>query len=409
MGIKKKKKSKKQPKTAPNRHIQKSGLESSTQPLSDLQGEITEDIVYFFRSFPDAMRSPQMATEALIKAVLPTEKIAMEPEFDDIVGDPISCTLIYSEAISKMDVNWETFGNLPPQLAASIRLQVLEETIRHFLTESLRLEILDGLNLYRLRKKRSGEKMETGIAAALQLVLKDEKNNPIWPKIGLLLGIARNSISLGLEIKDSFNEILNENKDLLISDNQKRYEILKKACSKIDANPRLINFFNRQSKRIYDEGAIALREGKLCFGFLSVEELNKLSENIIESFGFSNKEKLNDLAAIQTGLIKKKLNKLIAGMYIFIKDIFTPEKIEQMVQKLNSISKDPGDLKRWVPFILMMINTLQSDDTSESLKILCIFITLGEFTIFMDTSENHETSIDGSKKMGSDKSSKAKL
>ena len=409
MGIKKKKKSKKQNKTAPNRHIQKTGMESSTQPLSDLQGEITEDIVYFFRSSPDAMRSPQMATETLIKAVLPTEKIAMEPEFDDIIGDPISCTLIYSETISKMDVNWETFGNLPPQIAASIRLEILEETIRQFLTESLRLEILDGLNLYRLRKKRSGEKMEAGIAAALQLILKDEKNNPIWPKIGLLLGIAHNSISLGLEIKDSFNEILNENKDLLKSDNQKRYEILKKACSKIDANPRLINFFIRQSKRIYDEGAIALREGKLCFGFLSMEELNKLSENITESFGFSNKEKLNDLTAIQTGLVKKKLNKLIAGMYIFIKEIFTPEKTEQMVQKLDSISKDPGDLKRWVPFILMMINTLQSDDTSESWKILCIFISLGEFAIFLDTSENHKTSIDGSKKMGSDKSSKAKL
>ncbi len=382
MGIKKKKKSKKQNKTAPNRHIQKTGLESSTQPLSDLQGEITEDIVYFFRSSPDAMRSPQIATETLIKAVLPTEKIAMEPEFDDITGDPISCTLIYSETISKMDVNWETFGNLPPQIAASIRLEILEETIRQFLTESLRLEILDGLNLYRLRKKRSGEKMEAGIAAALQLVLKDDKNNPIWPKIGLLLGIAHNSISLGLEIKDSFNEILNENKDLLKSDNQKRYEILKKACSKIDANPRLINFFNRQTKKNYNEGVDAVLQGKLHFGFLSTEELENLSEHIVKSLGFSDPGKFKDANAFFSVMAEKKQKHVISGIENFINETFTPEKIEQMVQKLNSILKDPGDLQKWVSFILMIRSTLQGDDTIESRKVILIFITLGEFDTF---------------------------
>lgn len=386
MSTKKKKKSKKQNKTAPNRHIQKTGLESSTQPLSDLQGEITEDIVYFFRSFPDAMRSPQMATETLIKAVLPTEKIAMEPEFDDIIGDPISCTLIYAETISKMDVNWETFGNLPPQLAASIRLQVLEETIRQFLTESLRLEILDGLNLYRLRKKRSGEKMEAGIAAALQLVLKDEKNNPIWPKIGLLLGIAHNSISLGLEIKDSFNEILNENKDLLISDNQKRYEILKKACSKKDADPRLINFFNRQSKRIYDEGINAVLEGKLCFGFLTTDELNKVSDHIVRSTGFLATEKLRDANVFLSGLTEKKQKELIAGMEFFINEIFTPEKIKQMHEKLNSILKDPGDFKRWESFIFMIRNPLGHEDVLENQKSFFICIALGELAAFQGDS-----------------------
>jgi hypothetical protein len=197
MSTKKKKKPEHQNRSSQHRNIPINDLKSPIEPLNDLQGKITEDLVFFFRSIPDAMRSPQRATEALVKAVLPTEKIAMEPEFVDIVGDPISCASIYSESLSKMDVNWKSFADLPPQLAASIRSQIMEETVRHFLTEPLRFEILEGLSRYRLRKKRSNEKMEAGIAAALQLVLKDEKNNLIWPKIGLLHGIIRNSITHG--------------------------------------------------------------------------------------------------------------------------------------------------------------------------------------------------------------------
>jgi len=386
MGIKKKKKSKKPNKSARDRYIHKYGMETVKAPLNDLQGELTEDIVHFLRSFPDAMRSPQIATEAMIKAVLPTDKMAMEHEFDDIFGDPISCVSIYAETISKMEVNWKSFGDLPPQLASSIRDQVLEETVRQFLTESLRLEILDGLNQFRLRKKRFGENTEAGIAAALQLILKDEKNHPIWPKIGLLHGIVQNSITLGLELKDSYNELLNENKDLLVLDNQKIYDILKEKFSNIDANPRLINFVNRQTKRIYDEGTDALLQGKLRFGFLTTEELNKVIEYMVKSIGFSDKEHLKHSNAFLSGLTEKNQKKFISGMGIFIHETFTPERIEQMIQKLNSILKDPGDLIAYVTFILMIRNALQSDDKLENRNIFLISITLGEIIAFQEDS-----------------------
>ena len=386
MGIKKKKKFKNLNKSAQDRYIHKNGLETLTAPFNDLQGEITEDIVYFFRSFPDAMRSPQIATEALIKAILPTDKIAMEPEFDDIFGDPISCVSIYVEIISKMDVNWKSFGDLPPQLASSIRGRILEETVRQFLTESLRLEILDGLNQFRLRKKRSGENIEAGIAAALQLVLKNEKNHPIWPKIGLLHGIVQNCITLGIELKDSYNELLNENKDLPELDNQKIYDILKEKFSNIDANPRLINFVNRQTKRIYHEGTDALLQGKLRLSFLNTEELKKVIEYMVKSIGFSDKEHLKHSNAFLSGLTEKNQKKLISGMGIFINETFTPERIEQMIQKLNSILKDPGDLISYVPFILMIRNALQSDDKLENRNIFLISITLGEIIAFQEDS-----------------------
>jgi hypothetical protein len=406
MGIKKKKKkkSKNQHKISQDRFTPQHDTKSLLRPLNDLQSEITEDIVYFFRSFPEAMRSPQIATETLIKAVLPTEKIAMEPEFDDIFGDPITCTSIYSEVISKMEVNWKSFGDLPPQLAASIRRQIMEETIRQFLTESLRYEILDGLNRYRLRKKESGNKMEAGIAAALQLVLKDEKNNPIWPKIGLLHGIIHNSITLGLDIKNSYKEILGETKDntyedneLLLLDDQTREKILQKASSKINKIPRLKNFINNQTERIYDKGINAILEGKLFFGFLTTDELNKVSEHIVKSIGSSDKEQLRNAKTFLDRLTDKKQKELISGMEIFIHEIFTAEKIEQMHQKLNSILKAPGDLKHWELFIFMLRNALMHEDVMKSRKnffFMCII--LGELGAFQGDSPNSGTTGSGS-------------
>jgi hypothetical protein len=406
MGIKnkKKKKSKNQHKISQNRFTPKHETKSLFRPLNDLQSEITEDIVYFFRSIPDAMRSPQIATETLIKAVLPTEQIATEPEFDDIFGDPITCTSIYSEVISKTEVNWETFGDLPPQLAASIRRQIMEETLRQFFTESLRFEILDGLNRYRLRKKESGNKMEASIAAALQLVLRDEKNNPIWPKIGLLHGIIHNSITLGLDIKNSYKEILGEtqennyeNKEMLLLDDQKRDEILQKASSEIDKIPRLKKFINYQTERIYDKGINAILEGKLFFGFLTTDELNKVSEHIVKLIGLSDKELLGNATAFLNRLTEKKQNELVSGMEVFIHEIFTAEKIEQMHQKLNSILKAPGDLKHWELFIFMLRNALMHKDVMKSRKnFFFICIILGELAAFQGDTPSSGTTGGGS-------------
>jgi hypothetical protein len=403
MRIKKKRKSKNLKKPVQNREIQKIGPEFPSGSFNDIHSEITEDIVYFLRSFPDAIRSPQTATETLVKAALPTEKIAMEPEFNDISGDPISCTSIYSKTISKMEVNWKSFGDLPPQLASSIRSQIIEETIRQFLDESLRIEILEGLNRYRLRKKQAGERLEAGIAAALQLVLKDEKNNLIWPKIGLLHGIIHNSIALGLEIKNIYKDILDKNTEgisddgLLLLDDQKKNEIMKKASLKLDENSRLNNFINRHTKKIYDEGIKAVLEGKLLFGFLTTDDLNKVSEYIIRAIGISGREQLNNANGLLSGLTAKKQKRLIIDMEIFIKETFTPEKMEKIRQKLHSILKDPEYLKPWKPFIFMMRNLLLNEDAPDRQKYFFFCTILGELAAFQKKSPNSETTGGGSK------------
>lgn len=375
-------------KSRANRLVPEDGVKTITGASDQLQAEITKDMIYLFRSYPDTMRSPQIATETIIKTVLPTEKIAMEPEFEDIFGDPIDCVSIYSETLSKMEVNWESFGNLPPQLASSIKLQILEETSRQFMTESLRFEIMDGLNRYRLRKKRSGNKLEAGIAAAIQWVLNDEKNNPLWPKIGLIHGIIHNSISIGLEIKNSYKEFFGENKEMPLVDGPQRDEVLKEASSKIGQNPRLNRYFKRRAEKIYEEGINAVLDGNLNFGFLTSEELNKIREHIDRLSGSSSSEYPRSANAILTILTQKRRKKLISVMETFIHETFTPEKIDQMVQKLNSILKDPGDLERWQPFIILTRNYLQSDHVLEKHKKYFIYLTFGELAGFRNDSQN---------------------
>jgi hypothetical protein len=194
--------------------------------------------------------------------------------------------------------------------------------------------------------------------------------------------------------KLSYNEILGEtkedthqNKDLLLLDDQKRDEILQKASSKIDKIPRLKKFINHQTEKIYDKGINAVLEGKLFFGFLTTDELNKVSEHLVKSMGLSNKEQLRNAKTFLDRLTEKKQKELISGMENFIHEIFTPEKIQKMHQKLNSILKAPGDLKHWELFIFMLRNALMHEDVMKSRKnFFFICVILGELAAFQGDS-----------------------
>jgi hypothetical protein len=180
-------------------------------------------------------------------------------------------------------------------------------------------------------------------------------------------------------------------------DDQKRDEILQKASSEIDKIPRLKKFINYQTERIYDKGINAILEGKLFFGFLTTDELNKVSEHIVKLIGLSDKELLGNATAFLNRLTEKKQNELVSGMEVFIHEIFTAEKIEQMHQKLNSILKAPGDLKHWELFIFMLRNALMHKDVMKSRKnFFFICIILGELAAFQGDTPSSGTTGGGS-------------
>lgn len=354
----------------------------------DLSGEeLTKDILYLLRASPESLKSPQKATETLVNAALPSMKISGEPEFEKITGNPFTCKSIFSEVIENMDVNWESFEKLPRPVADSIHTQILEQIIPRFFTIQLRLETIEGLKKYRSRKKRAGEKMSAAVAAALELILKNEENEALWPKVGLLQGIVQNSLNLADDFDASMMEALDEReiqeiKDLDLSQEEKQAAILNVIFSKVKDKPDVKESFVQLIIAGFEEGRKAVLQGKLNLGVLTIDELNKVSELIIKAIGPVGEDQLTDVEAFFAELDENKKTQLLSALDIFIQETFTPEKLNQISRNLDTIEKKTGDLGQWMLYIMMLKNMFLKQKVFKEQKTLLYEIIFGELASF---------------------------
>ncbi len=358
---------------------------SESQHLSD--EELIKDILYLLRASPESLKSPQKATETLVNAALPSVEISGEPEFEKVTGNPFRCKSIFSEVIESMDVNWESFEELPRPVADSIHTQILEQIIPRFFTTSLRFETIEGLKKYRLRKKRAGEKMDTAVAAALELILKNEENEALWPKIGLLQGIVQNSLNLADDFDATMMEALDEReiqeiKSLDLPQEEKQAAILNVIFSKVKDKPEVREGFVQLIIDGFEEGRKAILQGKLNLGLLTIDELNKVSEVIIKAIGPVGEDQLTDVEAFFAELDENKKTQLISALDIFTQETFTPEKLKQITRKLDAVEKEAEDIGQWMVFIMMLRNILIQENILEKQKTLLHEIIFGELASF---------------------------
>lgn len=354
----------------------------------DLSGEeLTKDILYLLRASPESLKSPQKATETLVNAALPSVEIAGEPEFEKVTGNPFNCKSIFSEVIENMEVNWESFEELPRPVADSIHTQILEQIIPRFFTIQLRLETIEGLKKYRSRKKRAEDKMSAAVAAALELILKNEENKALWPKIGLLQGIVQNSLNLADDFDASVLEALDEReiqeiKNLDLSKEEKQAAILSVIFSKLKDKPDVKESFVQLIIAGFEEGRKAVLQGKLNLGVLTIDELNKVSELIIKAIGPVGEDQLTDVEAFFAELDENKKTQLLSALDIFIQETFTPEKMKQISRNLDTIEKKTGDLGQWMLYIMMLKNIFLKQKVFKEQKTLLYEIIFGELASF---------------------------
>lgn len=403
MGAKKKKKSRIRKIPVQTFSSLNNVLNSLSESNDSSNGELVEDILYLLRSSPEYLKSPNKAAEAIINAVLPSNKIANDPEFEKVTGNPLKCKSIFVEVVDAMEINWDSFEKLPSAVADSVRFQIIEKIIPRFFTNRLRLESLHALKKYRLRKKRAGNKMDTAVAAALELILKNEKNEIIWPKIGLLHRIVENSLNFAEEFDNAMIEIMDKrdiheikNFDISLPKKEKRKEILNKIFWKLKENPKVRDCFINIVIDGFEEARTEVLQGKLNLGLLTIDELNQASEYIIKAIGPVGEDQLTDTKAFFSGLDKNKKAQLELALDTFIREMFTPEKLKQIIRKLDEIVKEPGDLQKWVFFIMMVRNSLSTEEPLKEHRAFLIELIIGELISFPGNFPNHEMSGEGS-------------
>lgn len=375
-----------------------SNLNNALEALSERdnvsKNDYMEDIIYLLRSSPENLKNTYKATESMISAILPTNKIADEPEFHGITGDLFKCTYLFFNISESIGINWASFSQLPESIADSIRIQVLEEIIPEFFDDPLRFETLNCLDKYRHQKKKIGDKQSSAVASILHLVLTDDKNKPLWPKIGLLQGIVLKSLGLDTYVMDvfaveNFREVLNnyekkdnDRKDSPLMTKETILEILYNFVFRMDNISQHKTYLARQIRTKIKDATDAVFQGRLTFGFFTIEELNKISEQIVKIFGLENQHQTGALNEFFSELSEKKQDEFLLAMNSFMDETFTPEKFEQMNRKLDGIIRNPGEFLPWMILILMIRKDFQTQTLLAEQKPFLMYSIFGELASF---------------------------
>ncbi len=330
--------------------------------------EFSDDIVFLLRSDPESLRGPDAAANFVVKTVLPTSEMATEPEFENIVHEPSLCVKTLHEVAQGMGINWETFANLPKPIMESVRMQISEETLKRVLDDRFREKILDGLDEYRLRKKRKNDRMEAGKAAAMMLILKEKKNEEVWPKIGLLHEILHNCVAIGQEIMDSVKG-LKEGKVNGINE---------KVLSRIKDDDQLRQFLLGEVNRRIVDGNNALLDGRLKLDWFTREEIDRASEILVEAFKTGVDPESKNEGSLVPKYTEEGQEMVTSGLGAIIDDVVTPERIEDARKKVEEKLKGDGEGGNWGMFLVSVKSKLEKEPEPEKLKGLFIRALYGE-------------------------------
>ncbi len=330
--------------------------------------EYADDIVFLLRTSPESLRGPDTATAFVVQTAISSYDMVEEPEFADIVHEPLFCSKSLMDATKALGVNIETFRILPESLAGSIRFQIAEEAARRVLTDELRQEIMERLNRYRLRKKRNGEKMEAGKAAAMMLLLKDRDSEAIWSKIGLIHGIVNNSASVGSELIATLGELAEQ------SDGGQREKVL----AKLKDDPKLVEYLNQGAVRNYEEGHKALLSGELNFGIFTREEIDRATgvfEKAMEAQGGDSEQ---NGGPVQPGFSEESQKIVADGLAAIVEEVVTPERIAQTADLIKQKADEWGKQASWHFFIREIKSKFEKGPAPDDVKVFFATALYGE-------------------------------
>jgi hypothetical protein len=240
--------------------------------------ELAEDMQPFFAS---QQASPgELDTEQLMLSLMDSAEIAEEPEFEEILVDPLRAVQTYISVAKEMGfAEPEQLEQLAEEEREDQTFELMVGVTRRLLDNELRQEIIGALNDLRLRQKRTGRRVEAAKTAALQSFLGDRKSKDLWPILGLNLAITQRSIEAGFELWGASVEALDpedaeeEIAPQTLFEKVAQSGVAQKLSGALAKVPGLRGFLEKQVDTIWEEGEQAVFTGELYLGLYTEEEL----------------------------------------------------------------------------------------------------------------------------------------
>ena len=347
------------------------------------RAEVFEDMLPLFTEIGAPTASSTSTAEQLIVALLDTDHFADEPEFEEIIIDPLLCLNTFSEVIREFDIEPGSLDELPDEEREDTQMTVREEIIRRLLTDELRQDIINGLNDLRLRLKRSGEREEVAKAAALQSFLGGDTGSDIWPMMGLVQAIFARSLAIGFELMETAMEVAEttdpDESDVPLTEKLARSSVTQKAAELLERVPGLSGFLDKHADKVWKEGVDAVFAGELYLELFSPEELETGFKIFGATFGrYDIVEETDTQEPLTPEVPSEDVETVIFQLDDYITELFTTERLDQLRARLDAVLKDPAYAGKWSSFLYLLAENMADEDAVEYEMQFLIQALIGE-------------------------------
>ena len=345
--------------------------------------EILEDMLPLFPVIEEAATTPGLGVEALMEAVVDSSDLIEEPEFEEIILDPILCVNTYVDVSTELGLTPEDLAGLSPDEREDKQLELLEITTRRLLDDEWGQQITTALNNLRLRLKRSGKKPdEIARVAAIQSFLSERQSRDMWPMIGLNLAIVERSLQTGFElfhlsaeVEESLAEDAATPQTLL--EKVRQSSLAQKVSGVLQKVPGLNRFLEDQVDKIWEEGVEAVFNGELYLELYTEEEL-EAGVNIFKTLlgEIAKGTSFDQISKIVVS--PEKGQALVRQVDAYINQLFTAERLEQLRAHLNTIGRESDYPQKYTTFLMMLSEYMAQEDATEAEKLFLMKSFLGE-------------------------------
>ena len=236
-----------------------------------------EDMLPLFSGIRDGSPPSSSDLNELMMTVLASEDMANEPEFQEIIIDPMLCANTFAGIAEERGIGPDTLTGLPEEEGEDLQMQIMEEMIKRLLTQEVRQDILKGLDDLRQRMKPSGKQEETARAASLQSFLSREEVQENWGMIGLVQGIFHRSLTVGFKMHETSIEMIDSDSDVEggvpLAERLDQPDLVDKTEALMNKVPGLRGYLRKKADTIWEEGMNALTAGDFHLGLFNEKEL----------------------------------------------------------------------------------------------------------------------------------------
>lgn len=349
--------------------------------------DVFEDMLPLFPLAGDTSVLPDATAERLMMTLLDSADLIEEPEFEEIIIDPIRSVDTFAEIGEELGIDPEALSRLPDEEREDTQMEMLVTTTQRLLTDDLRQDVVDGLNNLRLRLKRSGKREQVAQAAALQSFLRDNEDDGTWSMIGLVQAIVQRSLEAGFELYEASMEVMETGRldegetPLTLSEKLAQSSLAQRADAVLRKVPGLSGFLEKQADKIWEEGMEAIFEGDLYLELFTLEELEAGSDIFETALGGGVSQETASQEIPSLTVTEEKAKSLISRVDEYITELFTPERLDQLRARLNTTLNDPDCPKEWLAFIMMLGEYMAAEDAVENEKPFLIRAFFGEMRV----------------------------